>query len=221
MASAICPSCSTENPEGMKFCGQCATPLLNWCPSCGFENPPGFKFCGDCSTSLSGDSDAPVTPSGSEIAAPSPNEDPKEIAMEVAREWTRSGIDQVSRMLGLAVTQGTPMLEKVASSLIENQIKQKVEWTFSDPEDLAEGRCRVVANASAPLEVGLLTFKWRSTASADFELSIDTAERRLLEWKMVPQSFKAVSSEEANELRDRVGDEVEKVKEKFRGFFKT
>lgn len=141
--------------------------------------------------------------------------------MEVAREWTRSGIDQVSRMLGLAVTQGTPMLEKVASSLIENQIKQKVEWTFSDPEDLAEGRCRVVANASAPLEVGLLTFKWRSTASADFELSIDTAERRLLEWKMVPQSFKAVSSEEASELRDRVGDEVEKVKEKFRGFFKT
>ena len=25
-----CPSCSFENPPGMKFCGQCATPLTEW-----------------------------------------------------------------------------------------------------------------------------------------------------------------------------------------------
>src|SRR5437762_14092462 len=24
---ATCPSCGTENPEGQKFCGECATPL--------------------------------------------------------------------------------------------------------------------------------------------------------------------------------------------------
>jgi class 3 adenylate cyclase len=47
-----CPSCGFENPTGMKFCGQCATPLTGPCPACGFANPPGFAFCGQCATPL-------------------------------------------------------------------------------------------------------------------------------------------------------------------------
>jgi ribosomal protein L40E len=47
-----CSSCGFDNPEGMKFCGRCATPLSLRCPQCGFENPPGFAFCGQCATSL-------------------------------------------------------------------------------------------------------------------------------------------------------------------------
>jgi class 3 adenylate cyclase/tetratricopeptide (TPR) repeat protein len=47
-----CPSCGFENPEGMKFCGRCASPLGRRCPHCGFDNPPGFAFCGQCATSL-------------------------------------------------------------------------------------------------------------------------------------------------------------------------
>jgi double zinc ribbon protein/adenylate/guanylate cyclase family protein len=47
-----CPSCGFENPTGMKFCGQCATPLSGPCPACGFANPPGFAFCGQCATPL-------------------------------------------------------------------------------------------------------------------------------------------------------------------------
>src|SRR5438034_5317900 len=47
-----CASCGFENPEGMKFCGECATPLKRRCPQCGVENPPGFKFCGECATPL-------------------------------------------------------------------------------------------------------------------------------------------------------------------------
>jgi class 3 adenylate cyclase/tetratricopeptide (TPR) repeat protein len=47
-----CPSCGFENPTGMKFCGQCASPLGRRCPECGFDNPPGFAFCGQCATSL-------------------------------------------------------------------------------------------------------------------------------------------------------------------------
>jgi hypothetical protein len=52
-----CASCGFENPEGMKFCGQCAAPLSPRCPQCGFANPPGFAFCGQCATALS----APIT----------------------------------------------------------------------------------------------------------------------------------------------------------------
>src|SRR3989441_9188566 len=47
-----CASCGFENPEGIKFCGECATPLKRRCPQCGVENPPGFKFCGECATPL-------------------------------------------------------------------------------------------------------------------------------------------------------------------------
>jgi len=47
-----CLKCEFENPEGMKFCGQCATSLLPECPQCRFENPRGFKYCGQCGTPL-------------------------------------------------------------------------------------------------------------------------------------------------------------------------
>jgi hypothetical protein len=47
-----CPNCGFDNPEGLKFCGECGTPLTAPCPTCGFANPPQFKFCGDCGASL-------------------------------------------------------------------------------------------------------------------------------------------------------------------------
>jgi class 3 adenylate cyclase len=49
-----CPRCESDNPEGMKFCIECAAPLTRRCPHCGFANPPQAKFCGQCATSLSG-----------------------------------------------------------------------------------------------------------------------------------------------------------------------
>jgi class 3 adenylate cyclase/tetratricopeptide (TPR) repeat protein len=54
-----CPSCGFENPEGMKFCGQCASPLARRCPQCGFDNPSGFAFCGQCATPLTDQPPAP------------------------------------------------------------------------------------------------------------------------------------------------------------------
>src|SRR5215471_12675850 len=54
-----CSKCGFDNPGGMKFCGQCTTPLALECPKCHFENPPGFKFCGQCTTALGSDSAKP------------------------------------------------------------------------------------------------------------------------------------------------------------------
>lgn len=48
----LCEKCGFKNPDGMRFCGQCATPLNITCPSCGFSNPFDFEFCGQCATSL-------------------------------------------------------------------------------------------------------------------------------------------------------------------------
>ncbi|MDA2919113.1 TOMM system kinase/cyclase fusion protein [Desulfobacterota bacterium AH_259_B03_O07] len=47
-----CTSCGFENPEGMKYCVKCATPLSQLCAECGFINPPESDFCGQCATSL-------------------------------------------------------------------------------------------------------------------------------------------------------------------------
>jgi adenylate cyclase len=47
-----CPSCGFDNPEGLKFWGECGTPVTAPCPTCGFANPPRFKFCGGCGTSI-------------------------------------------------------------------------------------------------------------------------------------------------------------------------
>jgi class 3 adenylate cyclase/predicted ATPase len=60
-----CPNCGFDNPEEMKFCGECGTPLQlqHRCTRCGFENPPRFKFCGACGTPLIGQPRAsPSTP---------------------------------------------------------------------------------------------------------------------------------------------------------------
>lgn len=63
-----CSKCGFDNPGGMKFCGQCTTPLALVCPNCHFENPPGFKFCGQCTTVLGVGSAKP--PSSPPISIP-------------------------------------------------------------------------------------------------------------------------------------------------------
>ena len=50
-----CLNCSAENPQGAKFCVQCATPLRRLCQKCGSENPPEARFCAQCATSLTGE----------------------------------------------------------------------------------------------------------------------------------------------------------------------
>jgi len=47
-----CTKCQFENPEGIKFCGECGAKLENICPQCSFSNPPEFNFCGECGHDL-------------------------------------------------------------------------------------------------------------------------------------------------------------------------
>ena len=73
----ICPSCSTVNDAGRKFCMECGTRLDAGCPNCGAQNPPAAKFCGECGTTLGGSTTAPsalraVPPGGAEQVTTSP-----------------------------------------------------------------------------------------------------------------------------------------------------
>ena len=65
----LCSSCEFENPDGMKFCGRCGTPLSARCPNCGHDNPGEFKFCGSCATPLA---DTPTPAAPRPDPAPSP-----------------------------------------------------------------------------------------------------------------------------------------------------
>ena len=47
-----CPKCQFENPDGIKFCGECGSKLEKICLNCNSSNPPHFKFCGGCGQNL-------------------------------------------------------------------------------------------------------------------------------------------------------------------------
>ena len=56
-----CAKCSSANPPGKKFCGDCGALLPVRCTACGAESPPGKKFCADCGAALAiGGSSAPA-----------------------------------------------------------------------------------------------------------------------------------------------------------------
>src|ERR1700730_17839788 len=50
--SMRCQKCSAENPEGAKFCSECASPMVAKCPRCSANNKPGAKFCNECAAPL-------------------------------------------------------------------------------------------------------------------------------------------------------------------------
>ena len=65
-----CPSCRRENPEDVKFCGECGTALKidAPCSRCGFTNPPGVKFCHECGQGLT---ESAASPTRTPTPAPS------------------------------------------------------------------------------------------------------------------------------------------------------
>jgi class 3 adenylate cyclase len=67
-----CASCGSENPEGAKFCIECAAPLRKRCPSCGAENLPRAKFCAECGSPLTAQPQSPVSSSKFQVSGSQP-----------------------------------------------------------------------------------------------------------------------------------------------------
>jgi hypothetical protein len=47
-----CTACGHTNPERVKFCLECGTPVAARCASCGCDLPQAAKFCGECGASI-------------------------------------------------------------------------------------------------------------------------------------------------------------------------
>jgi tetratricopeptide (TPR) repeat protein len=62
-----CQKCQSDNPEGVKFCGECGQLLQSQltCPSCGHRNPGSVRFCHDCGHTLV--EPAPETPAPTQM----------------------------------------------------------------------------------------------------------------------------------------------------------
>jgi len=54
---AKCPKCGIEIDDGMKFCGECGTRIIQTkkCPKCGKVWPETMRFCGECGHDFGGE----------------------------------------------------------------------------------------------------------------------------------------------------------------------
>ncbi len=74
-----CQNCQADNPEGVKFCGECGQSLERelTCPKCGYKNPRNIKFCHDCGNALTEQTPAaappPATPQTLQTQSPLPS----------------------------------------------------------------------------------------------------------------------------------------------------
>jgi class 3 adenylate cyclase len=55
-----CPRCQHDNPQGARFCEECATPLARTCPSCGTALSAAAKFCHACAHPVAAATGAPA-----------------------------------------------------------------------------------------------------------------------------------------------------------------
>src|ERR1700739_4910289 len=49
----LCGRCTSENPDGNRFCNACGAALEKACGACGHANRAESRFCGNCGTPLS------------------------------------------------------------------------------------------------------------------------------------------------------------------------
>ncbi len=78
MAAQRCSSCTTENPEGARFCMNCGSALARPCEVCGAENPPEARFCMNCGAARKDSTEpsrpapdpAPAAPTVAPVAPP-------------------------------------------------------------------------------------------------------------------------------------------------------
>src|SRR3989454_6812114 len=54
-----CPRCQHENPQGARFCEECATPLAGTCSNCGTSLSATAKFCHACAHPVTGGAGTP------------------------------------------------------------------------------------------------------------------------------------------------------------------
>jgi len=111
-----CPRCSSENPEGLTFCGHCGAKLERICPNCNFANPAEFRFCGKCGQDLYSSESAPKKPSFDEILAKIERYRPKDLTQKILAQRGKIEGERKQVTVMFCDMEGfTPLTEKLGS----------------------------------------------------------------------------------------------------------
>jgi len=119
-----CPSCGAENPEGLKFCNECAAPFKRRCEVCGFENTSTAKFCGECA--------APLNASASRLDHVKGSSPPAvRIAVQVDSQTTMEGERKTVTALFADIKGSTELMEDLdpekARAIIDPALKLMID----------------------------------------------------------------------------------------------
>ncbi len=117
-------------------------------------------------------------------------ESPEDIALDAAERWTTDSVASIAGDIGGAVTSDIPLLAQLASSAIEEQIREKVRWSFEPPSETGTDRYSVVARAIVGVTVPVpLVADKEYDVSVAFNLVADTGKREIVSSRIDPLSL--------------------------------
>ena len=111
-------------------------------------------------------------------------------AEEIARGWTEEASGAIADAIAEEALSEVPALQGLASQAIRGQINGAIDWTFQEPEGLEEGRFRMTATASVPIDFDIPLFSAHYDISTDFRLEIDTGDGAVDVWSLDLGSFR-------------------------------
>lgn len=110
-----CQKCKFQNPDGIKFCGECGNKFEYECPKCHSMNPASFKFCGEC-----GEKILPASEASSKELSPDDKLDkiqrylPKGLAKKIlAKREKIEGEKKLVTVMFCDLEGFTPLVEKL------------------------------------------------------------------------------------------------------------
>ena len=107
----------------------------------------------------------------------------EDIALEVAREWSSSSIDDISELAMGLLVGNAPIVTQIGGNILADKIRDRVAWSFSEARCPLEGQCEVTATANAALDINIpFVFNDTVTVELPFDLDIDTGARRVTDW---------------------------------------
>ena len=129
--STTCPNCSTENPDGARFCMSCGHSLEAPCPNCGTELPPNAKFCFNCGFEIEAGATTDETGKSAQQVT-------DEIAEAVTRHGETSGERRTITMLFCDVTGSTAAAEQLDPEAWTSVMREAFD-SFIAPVERYEG----------------------------------------------------------------------------------
>ena len=119
-------------------------------------------------------------------------DDPEQVALDVAKEWSANALDSVAAEIGDAVTGNIPVLSGLAGGVVRDQLAQGIGWSFSSPTQSGDARYAVRATASSTLTVSIpILGDQVYEVQAPFDLVIDTDAKAVVRWTIDLTSLSA------------------------------